>query len=995
MPRERDSDMNVRDSCTPRKEVLKGDLDDAIFAADFGSLIAGKAPAVYGDAPTFFDNTHPAKALCKVVQAVFARLAATKEGGATIRLSTGFGGGKTHTLMALWHLANNIADVSLGTDLLPAAGRPTQVKVVAVDAGKAGVPEFISHGKTKVHSLWGEVFYWLGGDAALKALGKADDPEASPNEGQIEKAFPKGPVLILLDELVIYMAKLSERGQGNLLGFLNALASVVSRRPQTVLIVTDPAGQVAYATQSAALARQLQAAALARQLQAAAQSLNDIFDRKVSDFDPIGKESAQVITRRLFEYIDPAGAQAASAAYHSLYERVLQEKSGVLPPDAASADYARRVVECYPFHPRLLDTATDRLGALGDFQKSRGVLRLFARIIRDVWSSKDTPELITAGDIDWGSDRVRSDLLERLHKPEFKAAISADIDKHAHELDGGQRGIHVRVASALLLESIPMQPSSGMEPADVTLAVLRPEEAGPEPAEALERLMGVCWHTYPTGSGRGCKFSYEPNVLKQIEERMVNISPEDARSRVLAEAQGYFQGITFRPAAWPTSAKQVPNSADLQLALCEDEKIAKTVVQYEDDSDPAAPMPRGFQNAIVGVAPTPSALNEAIVRSRRLLAAEAIQRENKTGDSGKLVREQLKRILPELTKQFQIQPRRAFNKVVLPGGIVKHMGETDLVSDEKILEKPQGQRLLREYLEKNNMIYQPGQAPDVDLFMREVLPGATPLANEPGVYTAKAVHERFLSAPGLRLIPDLAVVRQTLLKALGAGKIVIRLSDGRAYDAKGHVQGPEGRRRRVPDTLTSLTLDDTVWVTRADFEHAAAWTKEDAALPPGKKGGEGGGPGVGPTQPPPPQPGRVTPSTWEKVLEYAEARPLLELHLVAHSPADAAALMSIAQPLGAEQLALSISTGGDLRDGGRMDFAANDVKPSHPAKPLTVAQTVYNSLADGGTFEADLKLAFGAAGRTGMKDLLQQARDAAPAGVEVRATLDKPAEGEK
>ena len=963
--------MAVRDVCKPRKEVLKGDLDDAIFAADFGSLITGKAPAVYGDAPTFFENTHPAKALCKVVQAVFTRLAATKEGGATIRLSTGFGGGKTHTLMALWHLAKNIDDVSLGTDLLPAAGRPKHVTVAAVDAAKPGVPEFISHGKTKVHSLWGEIFYQLGGDAALKALGKADAPEASPNEGQIEKAFPKGPVLILLDELVIYMAKLSERGQGNLLGFLNSLASVVSRRPQTVLIVTDPAGQVAYATQSAALARQLQAAA---------QSLNDIFDRKVSDFDPIGKESARVITRRLFEHADPAGAQAASAAYHSLYERVLQEKSGVLPPDAASADYARRIVECYPFHPRLLDTATDRLGALGDFQKSRGVLRLFARIIRDVWGSKDTPELITAGDIDWGSDRIRSDLLERLHKPEFKAAISADIDKHALELDGGRRGTHVRVASALLLESIPMQPSSGMEPADVTLAVLRPEEAGPEPAEALERLMGVCWHTYPTASGRGCQFRYEPNVLKQIEERMTNVPVEDARGRVLAEAQGYFQGMTFRLAAWPTSAKQVPNSADLQLALC------------EDDSEPAAPMPRGFLNAIVAVAPTPSALNEAVVRARRLLAAEAIQRENKTGEAGKLVREQLKRILPEQGKQFQIQTRRAFDWVFLPGGTDKHMEEADLVPDEKILERPQGQRLLKEYLEKHNMIYQAGQAPDVDLFMRDVLPGATPLADKPGVFTAKAVHERFLSAPGLRLMPDGAVVRQTLLKALGAGKIVVRLTDGRAYDAKGHVQGPEGRRRRVPDTLTSLTLDDTVWVTRADSEHAAAWTKEDAAPPPGKKVPEGGGPGGGP---PLPQPGRVTPSTWEKVLEYAEARPLLELHLVAHSPADATALMSIAQPLGADQLALSISTGGGLRDGGTMNFAANDVKPNHPAKPLTVAQTVYNSLADGGAFEADLKLAFGAAGRTGMKDLLEQARDAAPAGVEVRATLDKPAEGEK
>ena len=110
--------VGVQDSCKPRTEVLKGDLDDAIFAADFGDLIADKAPPVYGIAETFFENTHPAKQLCKVVQAVFGRLADKKEGGSTIRLSTGFGGGKTHTLMALWHLGQNIGDLTLGTDLV-------------------------------------------------------------------------------------------------------------------------------------------------------------------------------------------------------------------------------------------------------------------------------------------------------------------------------------------------------------------------------------------------------------------------------------------------------------------------------------------------------------------------------------------------------------------------------------------------------------------------------------------------------------------------------------------------------------------------------------------------------------------------------------------------------------------------------------------------------------------------------------------------------------
>ena len=114
----------------PRTEVLKGELTDAVFAADFGRLVAGDPDVskVYSNAATFFANTHPAQQLCRVVGAVFGRLADPKEGGATIRLSTGFGGGKTHTLMALWHLAQNVDKTSMGTELLPAAGRPGKVR---------------------------------------------------------------------------------------------------------------------------------------------------------------------------------------------------------------------------------------------------------------------------------------------------------------------------------------------------------------------------------------------------------------------------------------------------------------------------------------------------------------------------------------------------------------------------------------------------------------------------------------------------------------------------------------------------------------------------------------------------------------------------------------------------------------------------------------------------------------------------------------------------
>jgi len=129
------------------------------------------------------------------------------------------------------------------------------------------------------------------------------------------------------------------------------------------------------------------------------------------------------------------------------------------------------------------------------------------------------------------------------------------------------------------------------------------------------------------------------------------------------------------------------------------------------------------------------------------------------------------------------------------------------------------------------------------------------------------------------------------------------------------------------------------------------------------------------------------------MLEYADDRPLLELHLIASSPADAAVVQQAVQPLGADQLSVSVSTGGSLKDGGNMNFSANDLKPTHPAKPLQMAQTVFNSLHVGSQFEVDLKLTFGVSGRTGMRSALAQVQDKSPDGISVRALFDKPEGG--
>lgn len=982
--------MSIFTNCQPRLEVRQGELNDAIFAADFGDLIAQRAADVYADPAKFFGNTHPAQNLKDVAKAVFSRLATEKESGLTLRLSTGFGGGKTHTLMTLWHLGHNIGKPALGSEVLSSGGRPSSVRTIAIDCGKAGVPDFNTHKDASPKSLWGELFYQLGesgspgggGAKALAALGAADDPEASPNSKQLEAVLPAGPILFLVDELVIYMAKLSERGQGNLLGFLNLLASVVSNRPQTVLVVTDPGQQAVYANQSQRIAAELAACS---------KNLEEIFGRKMTSIDPIGDESAKVIVRRLFGSVDRVAAQKTAQTYSDLYQRVANSDARLLPTGGATPPtapaYRKLIEDCYPFHPRLLKTAEERLGAMDSFQKSRGVLRLFARIIRDVWNHQTSCDLISAGEVNWSDKDIRSDLLERLRRDRFSSAIKADIEGHALDLDGGKRGVHTRAASALLLESLDTaNSSSGFDAPELTLAILRPEEAGQEPGEALDRLIGVCWHTYPMPGGRGSQFRFEPNITRQIDEMRSKIGADDAAIRIRAEVQQYFGGSVFKPAAWPTQASQVPESADLQLAICADEKRAVAVVTYSDDRDPAAPIPRGFKNALLAIAPSEAKWLAAIEKAQRLIAAEKIKKEHGTGSAGKQVLEQIDRIEPDLRKQFFLHSYRAFDQVVLSGRSALQLEEQYMVPETQVMQRPNGQAGLRRFLEEKKLLHKSTDAIDADLFVTKVLTGATPVAGQPDVYTAKAVHERILSAPGLRLIPDADVVRSTILKATEAGKTVVRFADGRAFDGKGCVEGVPGHRRRIAVQLSStFALDDAVHVSLAGSASASAWIAEDKLdpVPAGGKPTAGGG------TPPPPPPSQVTGTSWTAILGYAKARPLLSLDLRAPSPAVAATLAMIAQPLGADSLTVSISVSGEAKDGGSFNFSASDLKVNHPTKPLQIAQTLFNSLAEGCSYEATLALVF-KGGRTGLHPALENLQQSASTDVQPTALFDKP-----
>lgn len=959
--------MGVIKSCVPRPEVMSSDLADAMFAASLGSVVNGSADRVYSDAKVFFENTHPATQLKKIAEVVFERLRNPNESGAVIRISTGFGGGKSHALISLFHVAKNSSDAGVGTELVPAASRPKGVSLAAIDAEGAGVPDFGTHSDATTKSLAGELAYQLGGKAALDQLGAADSPHGSPNAKQIAAILPDGPTLILLDEIVVYMAKLDEQGQGNLLGFISALASAVLEKRQAVLVITDPASQQAYANQ----AHQMEAA-----LRNAAMKLEQILGRKFSDFDPIKDEAAQVIARRLFKSVDKSAAQAVSASYRQLFERVRADHPTLLPAGVTSPEDIQKFVACYPFHPRLLETAQNRLSTIADFNRGRGTLRLFARLLRDVWERQEDVELISAGDIDWSSDRIQADLLQRLNRDQFKGAVDADVIKHANELDGGERGHHCRAASALMLESLPGDGHASLTHQDLAHAILRPQDAGEEPSEALDRLLSVCWYTYPSDSGDRYQFRIEPNVNKQIEERAQTISTEDARGQVRTRVSGYYGGVFFQMCNWPEDVTGVPRNAKPTLVLCDHEALGKDIAQFERVDAEGHKSPREYINNIAVLIPDGNLLASAIERAKRLKAAEDLDREAKQGAGNPLAQKQLDKILPGLRRQFRIEAVRAFTRLVLHSGDHR-IGEEILSSDEVCASAASGQQNLKDFLEKKNLIYRATDALDVELFKKRVFDSTPDHESNQNVKNAAALFERMLAVPGLRLLGDGAVFRETVRQAVHSGHLVVRLGDGRAFDDKGCVSGDLGHRKRqqIPFTTMSPTADVLIALPTADA--VSSWFATDD--PQDQGGGEGSGDDGGfPIPPPPPLPiDDSIASTWEDAIEKAQSREVLIVRFSTAVPAGLAAFPSMTVHLSPNDQKLTVEVSGPLKDGGHVNVAMRNLKPSHPLKPSTMAAQLFNALVeDTRNAKFEQVLTFGE-GRASMSERLAEAREAA------------------
>jgi Protein of unknown function (DUF499) len=923
----------LHSSCSPRLEVVQGELSDSIFAADFGALIEGRAPEVYSKPEVFFSNTLPTPSLCKVAHEVFANLTAGSA-GKVCSLSTGFGGGKTHALMTLWHLATAPGHPAAAHFLNGAVVKKDTI-CVAFDLGKSGVPQFKKYDDgTSVESFHAALFYEiaeraLGAGAGAKIvaeLGATAAVGGSPSSAQLKSLFDKignRPLVILIDETVIYLAKLVANQDMHFLGTLNMLLSECGNRPNTSIVITDPAQTSAYEDTTAKLR----------------QALSDILARNVTAFDPLKDQSAQMIVKRLFSNVDRAAALEAAEEYQAFYRRLNTEAPEVEVQPYLSEEGKQTLIRCYPFHPELIKLVEGKLSIMPNFHKSRGVLRLFSRIVRNAWRPEVRLGLINVGDVDWADDGIKQDLLNRLQRENFAAAITADIcgqvTSHATQDDEAQPNldsIHRRIAGALLMASLDVgKPGSGMTRSEAGLAVLRPSDAPKSAAEAFGRLETTCWHLY--GDGTRLYFKYEPNVIRQIHERAASVSQDDVDSRIKSDLAVFYTGSVFKAHKWPDGPSGVPDNGNgIKLALVETPEIALATLKSRDDAGNA----RVVRNQIVGVAAEPDMLLAARKSVRFMLAAEMLNRELQHGSEGY---RQLEKILPERRKLALLDSYRAFNQVFLiRAGHVTRMAmeEEFLIKSDQPLQQPQGQQNLHKYLIKKQLMFGPGQtlAPTM---LSEMLRGVPTVPGDSEVASAKSVHELFLRSSQLVLIQDDAFTRDTLIRASKEGVVVVTKPNGDSY-FKGQVySGALGRSRRVSiGDLEVLEISEDTLVSLADTSRAKEWT-----LTTGEKD----------LPPPPPPPsmgnGEMSVNDFERFIKaVGEGRVIKNVRLECAQPEQLLKINEVGVALFASDGRVDLSIRGSVKNAPSemISLSVQGLKVSHSFAPITKSAELLRTL---------------------------------------------------
>ncbi len=669
---------------TPREDLREGrPLDAAEFAVHLDQVRDGRAPTDYQQPERFFERTYLTQNLTALAAEVIRRLSGIKtETSATFNMSTQFGGGKTHALTLLYHLAKNgpSANNWVGVDKLLAragvSGVPQAATAVFVGTefdslvGRGG-----NDGTPLRRTPWGEIAFQLAGEQGLALVAEHEKQMIAPAGDVLRRLLPKGkPCLFLFDELMNYVSRNRKSGlAAQLYNFLQNLSELARGEDNVVLAVSIPASE----------------------MEMTAEDQSD-YDRLKKLLDRLGKavimsaeaETSEIIRRRLFEWdpraVTPDGrvllTRDAIQVCSEYADWVIDHRQQIpnwFPIDSAREAFAAT----FPFHPLVLSVFERKWRALPRFQQTRGILRLLAlwvsRAYQEGFKGAHRDPLIGLGTAPLDDPLFRAAVFEQLGEPRLEGAVTADIcgkkDSFAIRLDQEavdtirKARLHRKVAAAIFFESNGGQLRGEATVPEIRLAVAEPNLDIGNVEIALETLGASCF--FLSVERNRYRFSLSPNLNKLLADRRANIQPNKINERVRSEVQKIFtETDNLKPVYFPEKSNQIPDRAALTLIILapdhsmQDKSTLELIESITREHGTSA---RTFKSALIwAVADSDTSLKE---EARKVLAWEDIQSEKDELQLDDSQKRQLAESLKKAQRDLKECVWRSYKNVALLG----------------------------------------------------------------------------------------------------------------------------------------------------------------------------------------------------------------------------------------------------------------------------------------------------------------------------------------
>ncbi|MFO0385171.1 MAG: DUF499 domain-containing protein [Flavobacteriales bacterium] len=532
---------------SPHLDIRQGRLDESVFAANLAEVALGQGREIYSNPVVFFSKTYFTAGLKNVARTVIRGLNGAEEAeNRVISLQTGFGGGKTHTLITLYHICKwgrqAIGSPSVG-DLLRHTGAPEfESARVAVFTNTTNDPANGRRTEDGIHiqTIWGELAYQLGGKEAYAIVRKNDEELIAPG-GLFKEVLRRCmPALVLVDELADYCVKASARmaGKSSLadqtISFMQELTEAVAATEHSVAVITLPASP--------------QEVGNTPEAQSILNSLQKRVSRVGADTQPVADDEIyEVIRRRLFDEVgSPADIEAVASAYMEMYQAHWTE----LPSHAAKSEYKQKLIKSYPFHPELIDVFRVRWASHHDFQRTRGALRLLAAVVSDLYKRQQSLTganlLIHSGQVVFSQLDALSGQLKRLYGNGYDAVITADVSgssSNSFKIDGnkteyGQWYLTQGISAVILLCSFGSDGSNkGISVPEIKLHLLTPGGFNHNSINgALDQLESSAYYLYYAQAGSTGKrywFHTKPNINILINQARADIKTADIEAEIV------------------------------------------------------------------------------------------------------------------------------------------------------------------------------------------------------------------------------------------------------------------------------------------------------------------------------------------------------------------------------------------------------------------------------------------------------------------------------